>query len=230
MGDVVLSVCIPTLPVRERYLSRLLRVLADQLASTPGFEVLVDDRGSEVTIGEKLNDMVLSAGGQYVSFIGDDDLVSHDYVASILDTVKRKDYLDVVTFNIAVFDGGKFDRFWEVDMRKEYKLVPHVRQVTKIAQQSVYRRDVVLANPFTKSSGGEDVEWCTRLLKSGALVKHAHIDRYLYTYFFHDQYSLSHGRVARKENLDNNSAFTYPLFPRGNWPPGFRVSGGGGDD
>ena len=53
-------------------------VLAEQLTSE--VEVLTELDDGTRSIGEKRNALVESAGGEYVCFVDDDDMVSSDYV------------------------------------------------------------------------------------------------------------------------------------------------------
>ena len=49
--------------------------------------VLIDNK--KRTLGAKRNEMIGLAKGEYVVFIDDDDLVSEDYVESILEAIKE---------------------------------------------------------------------------------------------------------------------------------------------
>jgi glycosyltransferase involved in cell wall biosynthesis len=77
-----LSILIPTLESRAALLAELLSVLAPQLTSE--VEVLTEADDGTRSIGHKRNALLQRAGGEYVCFIDDDDLIACDYVEKIL--------------------------------------------------------------------------------------------------------------------------------------------------
>jgi len=80
--DCKLTILIPTLPKRVHLLNRLLQVLLPQVDENVVEVLFNSDRG--ITIGEKRNRMMAQATGKYVAFIDDDDLVSNDYISSLM--------------------------------------------------------------------------------------------------------------------------------------------------
>ena len=77
-----LSLLICSVSERAEKLERLLGVLINQLTNEVEILHLVDD--GEMTIGEKRNELLQSAAGEYCAFIDDDDMVSPDYVEKVL--------------------------------------------------------------------------------------------------------------------------------------------------
>lgn len=79
-----LSILIPTVTDRFNFLSELLKLVYSQnpelLKKT---EVLINCDSRVKTIGQKRNELLQSATGEYVVFIDDDDVISHDYLTSI---------------------------------------------------------------------------------------------------------------------------------------------------
>ena len=67
------------MPQRREYLELLLPELERQ-----GVPHLVDDRVG-VPVGQKRNDLVQRSTGPYVTFVDDDDWVSHNYAEAISD-------------------------------------------------------------------------------------------------------------------------------------------------
>lgn len=80
-----LSILICHLPERADLLGELFSCLAPQMNAHPGLvECLVDDAPRGVTTtGEKRNNLLTKARGEYAAFIDDDDLVSPDYLERI---------------------------------------------------------------------------------------------------------------------------------------------------
>jgi len=82
----LLSILTPAIPERLPKLQRLAGQLEPQLRQFPhSVEWLsfIDPRGCR-TIGEKRDELVQLARGQFVAFVDDDDLVQPIYVASLV--------------------------------------------------------------------------------------------------------------------------------------------------
>jgi len=100
----LLSILTPAIPERLPKLHRLAEALEPQLRLFPHsveWLALVDPRGHR-TIGEKRDELVQLARGQFLAFVDDDDFVQAHYVASLVQAVSEivSDSLpvDVVTF------------------------------------------------------------------------------------------------------------------------------------
>jgi len=109
MDRPLLSILICHLPERRELLNRLLRVLIEGHHSYDmkqvttydlvhrGFEITINPWSrAEATTGQKRNHMVQGAAGDFICFIDDDDLVADNYVAKILETIKRKPTNDCI--------------------------------------------------------------------------------------------------------------------------------------
>ena len=80
--DIRLSILICHLTGRAASLAKLLEKLKPQLGTTA--EVIVDSDDGRKPVGDKRNDLLVRASGDYVAFVGDDDMVSDDYVSKIV--------------------------------------------------------------------------------------------------------------------------------------------------
>lgn len=96
-----LSVLIPTLDDRRSLLTRALWHLSQQDGD---FEVVVGhgDKG----LGDKVNEMVRQAEGDYVMVHDDDDFLAADYMAAVLPLLDGK--VDSVGYRILATLDGKF--------------------------------------------------------------------------------------------------------------------------
>ena len=97
-----LSILIPTLHSRKVKLERLMKLLRDQLQ--PDIEVLLEPDKGEVSIGCKRNALLHRALGDYVCFIDDDDTVSPDYIACLMEGIYRG--VDVVSIRGRFSENG----------------------------------------------------------------------------------------------------------------------------
>jgi hypothetical protein len=177
MSEILLSVLIPTIPGRERKLHELRKRLDPQVArSDVELLVLHDDR--VMTIGEKRNKLRSMARGRYVVFVDDDDMVTEDYVTSILSEVFAG--ADVINFSVRVEGHGppKLCRYGltlqHADLKSEYRRKPN--------HLMAWKREVAMAVPFPDLRHGEDTRWAEEVAKHARSERT--ISRVLYTYQF----------------------------------------------
>tara|TARA_B100000575_G_scaffold226433_1_gene187034 strand:- start:404 stop:1195 length:792 start_codon:yes stop_codon:yes gene_type:complete len=120
MGEKILSICIPSLFPRKKQLNRLLLDLEKQIKINnleEMVEILVCVDNGEITLGEKSNKLVNKATGNYITGIGDDDIVKPTYVKDIYDIAKNKKY-DQITFIKECVEGKKII---PMEFSKKYK-------------------------------------------------------------------------------------------------------------
>ena len=90
------SILILSVPSRFDKMIALYNKLMRQVG-TLDVEVLVMVDNKKRSIGDKRNDLVVAARGDYLAFIDDDDDVSDDYVAEIMKAIEHGP--DVIVFN-----------------------------------------------------------------------------------------------------------------------------------
>ncbi len=83
-----LSILICTLHRRKEYLKRLVEILKPQI--TNDIEALASIDNGEKSIGDKRQRLLEDATGEYIAFIDDDDIVSHNYINLVLKAVENK--------------------------------------------------------------------------------------------------------------------------------------------
>jgi len=88
VDDKRLSILICSLTKRASLLRRLKVCLSSQI--TNAVEVISHVDGGKLSIGQKRNNLLSEAVGDYVAFIDDDDLVSNDYISKILTAIESK--------------------------------------------------------------------------------------------------------------------------------------------
>lgn len=177
-----LSILILSIDSRAELLARLLATLQPQLTDDVELLTLIDN--GERSIGAKRNELMLRARGRYVCFIDDDDLVSDDYVAALLDATRLDP--DSIGFRLRYSIDGAFDADalhtirnakWETvnrDGAKVYLRTPnHLNPV---------RRSIALAHPFPEINHGEDHAY-SDLIKPHIRTE-VYIDRVMYRYLF----------------------------------------------
>ncbi len=101
-----LSILILTVPKRQkRYFPRLTQHLLEQIGDREDIEVLGLYDNKKRSVGEKRNNLLEIAKGEYLTFIDDDDRIADDYIESITKVIDLKSP-DVVVFeSIATVNG-----------------------------------------------------------------------------------------------------------------------------
>ena len=149
---------------------------------------LVDNK--QIMLGQKRNIMVDMAQGEYIVFVDDDDRISDDYLASLLEATES--YADVITFLVEVSLNGdpskicRYSKDYRRDLNTpdEYQRLPnHICCVKRELAQKV---------SFPSIAHGEDSAY-SKLLKPNLHTEHA-IDRVLYYYDYSDETSETQPR------------------------------------
>jgi len=154
-----LSILVPTLEQRVRFMERLMGILQPQL--TPEVEVVAEKDSGEAHIGTKRNRLLARAAGDYVCFVDDDDRVSSDYVPRILEAVRADpDCVGIEGIYTCeripkkFFCSLKYRDWFEKD-NQYFRSPNHLNPV---------RRTIALAAGFPEISWGEDVAFSKKIL------------------------------------------------------------------
>jgi hypothetical protein len=182
----LLSILTPAIPERLPKLQRLAGQLEPQLRQFPhSVEWLsfVDPRGCR-TIGEKRDDLVQLARGQFVAFVDDDDFVAEHYVASLVQAlsviVADSEPVDVVTFRQeAIWCGLRSEVRFNLRAGNE---AFNPGGVTQRAAWHVcaWRSTLAKRFHFEASNYGEDWSWARHLNLDARSERH--IPDILHTY------------------------------------------------
>lgn len=174
--NIKLSILICSLIERRKeFLDRLLNILEPQTLNKE-VEIIIISDNAKRSIGQKRNDALNMANGEYVCFIDDDDLISDNYVDYILEKMENKP--DVIVFDAQI----TFDSI-------NPKLVKYGREYDYIEKQDAYyrqpnhlmvHRKSNITEIFKDVKTGEDDEWASRMLDR--IVTQERIDKILYFY------------------------------------------------
>lgn len=175
----LLSILIPTLPERVHLLQRC----TEHIGTNPEVEIVIDNRPLGITTGQKRNDLIDRAQGEYVCFVDDDDFVQPGYLNEIIYAIKMNDYPDCVTFEGWMSTDGKFTADWVIKLGENYedrggiyyRFPNHLVPIKKRIAQRVKFPDKTL---------GEDFEWAKGIRDRGLIKTSFHIPKKLYHYCY----------------------------------------------
>lgn len=187
---IILSILIPTTPERVDMFTKLYNELNAQihlLESThpglPTVEILVDPAirflAGGPSIGEKRNDLVQRAQGEYCCFVDSDDHVPPNYIESLVRLCMQGP--DIVTFRAL----ARLKNFWGlIDMRLAYKVNDQLSPDYTARRPPWHSCPVktlwAKLHEFKKLNNAEDFEWMERVL--GQCTTEVHTDKILFEY------------------------------------------------
>lgn len=154
----ILSVLTCTLYSRSNLFFKLNEHLKKQVKKYPQVELLANIDNGEKTIGQKRNELLRSARGEYIVYVDDDDMVSDDYLYQILKAIdyKRTDCYGIVgyIFKKKFIHSLKYSE-WYSDDHAYYRCPNHLNPIKK---------ELALQIGFKNLSYGEDHDFSKRLL------------------------------------------------------------------
>lgn len=190
-----LSILILSLVERtEKYLLPLLRTLQHQCVGVENkVEILVETDNRWRSIGRKRNEILRLAQGDFITYVDDDDMVSHDYIESILGVIRKEEEEhrsapDCIVFDVWVkgYDilnmqspHGSLCRY---GLEFEHQNLPDGTFLRKPNCRMVYKRSMALLVPFVDVNCGEDDVWGQTMARHIPLTSQLRIHKILYFY------------------------------------------------
>lgn len=188
-----LSILIPTL--EERILS--LQTLTDQLGvqihaanKDNEVEILINSDNRHKSIGQKRNELLNLAKGDYIVFIDDDDRVPTYYISEIFTAIKNNP--DCVGINgVLIYDNNpsKVESFEHV-LGNPYTTISrgghkvhlrypnHLNPIKKSKIEGIY---------FEEINFGEDAKWATEIRDRKCLSSTYNITKDMYYYLYNSK-------------------------------------------
>lgn len=174
-----LSVLIPTITEREAEANALFRSLENRVKGCK-VEILMMRDNKLCGIGETRNKLLRAAGGKYITFLDDDDLLLEGYFELVLQNIDADK--DVITYDQwAVVDGDE----GRINCRLGHEFEPfRPGGVTKRPPWfwCVWRRELACAYAVPQVRAQEDVLWLRHLWAEAETE--AHIPQVLHRYQF----------------------------------------------
>ena len=183
---MLLSILIPSLESRQdKYLS-LVDSILDQVEK--GYSNYVEiipmmDRGEKST-GQKRNELIQMAKGEYVCFVDDDDEIANNYIDLVMEGIVKN--VDCCSLRgIMTWDGSspqifehslKYDAYRTTANEIMYERYPnHLNVIKKSIAEQVKFREIFQ---------GEDTLWANEIYAKGLIKSEHYIDSVLYHYKF----------------------------------------------
>jgi glycosyltransferase involved in cell wall biosynthesis len=139
------------------------------------------DKGS-LSIGEKRNQLIERAAGDFVAFIDDDDEVSGAYVSRICETIEGNPGIDCIGIRgVITFRGSHPHEFIHSIRYSDYFSRNHTYYRPPYHLNPI-RRGIAARYKFRDVSYSEDIDWSLRMRRDEALKREAFIDSILYYY------------------------------------------------
>jgi glycosyltransferase involved in cell wall biosynthesis len=192
---MILSILIPTVPQRTNLFLELHSEINKQLELSNYFglvEVISDDapKGTKTT-GQKRNDLLNAAQGEYVWFIDDDDMIMPNAIYNIITALEQKP--DALAINGIMTTNGRDKKEWYIsknleytaDWSKGYEI--YLRPTNHITPT---KRDIARLIKFEDKSNFEDYAYCMELKKLGLIKTEVEIEEPVYHYRYSTENKL----------------------------------------
>ena len=161
-----LSILICTMPHRAEMFCALYNKLKYQiLCSEQPMQVqLLWDDDAKLTTGEKRNNLLNQASGDFIVFVDDDDDVDNNYVDEILKVIIENPNIDCIGINgLITFDGNR-SKPWSISIQHGHWHETDEMYLRTPNHISPVRRSIALQAKFPDISYGEDMEYSKRIL------------------------------------------------------------------
>jgi len=181
-----LSILVPTVPSRlDFFYPRIIKTLLKQVEKHDNVEIIGLFDNKKRTVGEKRQNLLDLAKGEYLVFIDDDDRISEDYIDSILETLNNNPNTDCVVFDcITVVNNSNKETFckYGIEFDKAHYINDDKTQWRgKPAHTMVYKSSIAKKHIFnTMKNCEEDIDWVNRACLD--IKDQSRIDKVLYYY------------------------------------------------
>ena len=194
-----LSILVPSVNSRRcTYLTKCLDSLYGQLESLPDYisdrvEILFLVDNKSRTLGEKRNNLIDIAKGEYVCFVDDDDRVSEDYIKTLFEATFCG--YDVISFNSSVSLDGGVSKICDFSIKHKEDSNTQNKYLRIPNHLCCIKKDIVSKIKFSDISLGEDADFAKRVFH--LLQSEKKLEKVLYYY----DYNSNTTETQKKENI-----------------------------
>lgn len=182
MSAIKLSILVPTVPSRiDYFFPRIMKELVKQVGNRKDIEIIGLFDNKMKSIGAKRQDLLSLARGEYLTFVDDDDRITDDYIASIINAIETNPDIDCIVYNSITCINGGPPILCKYGIEFEYGYILDGKEWRgKPAHTMVWKSSIAKKHQFNDMGNGEDVNWVKRAYLD---IKTQHrIDKVLYYY------------------------------------------------
>lgn len=187
-----LSILICTIPSRYASYGRLITELNAQILPYAPEVGIISNNSTELSIGAKRNWLLDKAESEYVAFIDDDDMVSHNYIEWLMRAIDSD--CDCASLKGEYSINGKFDGIFEHSLKYKVWATLNAEEPDKDNKYIRYPNHLNLILTFIakrfkfpETNHGEDENWSTQIHKSGLLTQEFYIPEVIYYYRYNSK-------------------------------------------
>jgi len=171
------------IPISEKHAQQG-KVLIDFLKeqATDEVEIIPYLNKGEKTKGFYRNELMSWSKGEYLCFVDADDVVSKDYVSTLLYGIKSGP--DCISLRGEYSVNGVFDGVFEHSIKyQEWKTTSNkVKYERNPNHLNCIKSSIAKQFKFRELNHGEDYHWSMDVFNSGLLKKEFYVDKVLYYY------------------------------------------------
>lgn len=187
----ILSVLIPSIPSRiEKFFIPLYKKIESQ-SKDKFVEILALFDNKYRSIGNKRQELVSIAQGEYILMLDDDDDLSEYCIDTLVSNISKSPFLDLYTFNqfAKINDGNLFTVNFHIDNKENEQCKQIDGKWIDIKRKPFHnmcwKTSIAKSEKFPDCSYGEDWNWAERLIPK--VKTHCHIPKNLTYYFYNDK-------------------------------------------
>jgi glycosyltransferase involved in cell wall biosynthesis len=181
-----LSICVCSVLSRATtFLPKILGQLQNQIKGYEDkVEILCLLDNKTIMLGDKRNMLVKIAEGDYIIHLDDDDVISDDYISTLVETVEKNQGISQISFIVDVSLNGNTYKpcYYSFKYGHDYNESHCYRRIPN--HICAVRKDLAKNTPFKSIIKGEDSAYAKDLLPK--LKDEVMIDKVLYFYNYSD--------------------------------------------
>jgi len=180
MGSLSILIC--TIPKRQEFLDRLLKILYLQIKHRR-VDIILADHQSD-SIGKKRNKLLDLCTTDYLAYIDDDDRVSDNYIDLLFEGIAKE--VDCCSLKGIITEDGNNPLYFEHSIKyNAYRTNPDgmpIRYERYPNHLNCIKSGIAKQFKFPETNHGEDTDWATQVFKSRLIKTEHYIPEVIYYY------------------------------------------------
>ena len=175
-----LSLLICSLHERHEQLKALQLSIVKQDPKRNDIEMCTLIDNGEMSVGEKRNELIRMAKGDYVAFIDDDDRISKDYIEEVLKGIN--DNVDCCSLVGEITTNGTNPKLFVHSIKYDHYFESEGVYYRPPNHLNVIKKELITEFRFPDTDYGEDTNWAIQIANSQILKKEYEIKKIIYHY------------------------------------------------